>query len=515
MIQLITKQGLLLVVLAVLVASHEWDSSTFSNLDEVKHTSLALNLLLNFDTHVISGSVEISFQTLKPTPQIILDVRDLTIYQVQDLLSGNNLSFVVKQDVDSNIGGSLTISLLRKFQIGETIKIVIYYKSLKDAVTSRFVDPSLTLNKDQPMYFSMNEPTNVRSIVPCQDSPYYKIPITATISTNKPNLTILFGGKKIWDKVDEKNNKRTAYYEQKISIPTYLIAIAVGNFQSKPILIDKVNVWAESTILDKAVYEFENIKKFITQAQIYMGFDYEWGVYDILVLPPTFNYGGMENPNLTFVTSEIVKGDRSQENVLAHELSHSWTGNLVTNQNWDNFWMNEGFTTFLERKLLQLSQDTKEAGDALRQTESKKRFIGLQKTIEYFMNEVPPKDFPDRYKLYTHLDPKIGSSDPTDYISLVPYEKGYNLLYWLESQIGEDNFKLIIRAHVIEFKYGTANYDKFKTLILIPQVEKIFEGDPEKKNQILKNISQYWDIWINGDALDNIPVNDFSKDNIK
>lgn len=164
-------------------------------------------------------------------------------------------------------------------------------------------------------------------------------------------LTALFSGV-LTQSTTNQDNTSTFKYIQKVPVPTYLIAFAAGHLEYGK-LSERCGVWTEVGLSEKAVFEFANTEDFLKTAENYLT-PYVWGVYNILVLPFAFPYGGMENPCLTFVTPALLAGDRSMTNVIAHEIAHSWTGNLVTNQNWNNFWMNEGFTKFLERKISEL-----------------------------------------------------------------------------------------------------------------------------------------------------------------
>lgn len=207
----------------------------------------------------------------------------------------------------------------------------------------------MTLGKEHPFMYTQGEAILGRSLLPCQDTPAAKVSINANLTVKKP-LVALYSG--IRTGKIENNDTTTYSYRQKIPVPTYLIAIAAGAIESR-ILNDRTTVYAEKEIVDKSAWEFAETEKFIEAAESYLT-PYEWAQYNILVLPPGFPYGGMENPTLTFVTPALIAGDRSLANVIAHEIAHSWTGNLVTNRNWQSFWLNEGFTVFVERKISEL-----------------------------------------------------------------------------------------------------------------------------------------------------------------
>lgn len=500
----------LLLIGCAFSQNNSLDKSSWANLDEVWQTALHLKTFVNFNTKTLNGSVVIDMIAQKATQKILLDINKLTIYQVYDIKSGNTLKFKTFQDPKSKLGGWLEITYIRKLVPQEKFTLEVYYRADTNADSNQWLTPEMTRDNTDPFFYTQNEAINSRSIVPCQDTPAVKIPIKATITCNLGNLKILFGGKEVRDAIQNPDGSKTAFFEQSNPIPTYLIAIAIGKLESRIIIPDLVSVWAEPSLVATAANEFVDIKTFIEKAEDYMGFKYGWGKYDILVLPPAFPYGGMENPNLTFLTPSVIAGDRSLVNVLAHELAHSWTGNLVTNQNWDNFWLNEGFTVFFERKILQLSSKN---GDDIRKLSSEGGLIDVTNEMkDLYKTDPKPDEYKDKWTKFTHLYPDIRDSSPDESFSTVPYEKGYNLLYWLESLVGEDNFKTILRTHVLTFKGKTATADKFKDIILIPQI-KILITDVTQQADILKQINDSWDNWINNDLWNGMHINDFSKFN--
>lgn len=501
----------LVILSCVARAEQSIDSSTHSNLDEIIQTSMNLDILISFEFQSVSGRVDINFEVKSPTKIIVLDNSDLNINSVLDLKSGNSLAFETKVDKDSQIGDSLVITLLRNYKIGEKISLSIYYSASKNASSNQWLSKEMTFGGKNPFYYTQNESIYARSIVPCQDTPAIKLKIKATITTDRSNLTILFGGTKTSETINS-NGTKTAVFEQKNPIPTYLIAIAIGDLTSQVIATTpvEVKVWAEPNIVISAADEFKDIQLFIEKANEYSGLNYAWGFYDVLVLPPAFPFGGMENPNLTFVSPSVISGDRSLVNVLAHELAHSWTGNLVTNQNWDNFWLNEGFTVFFERKIIQLARG--DQGDQIRLISSESGFAELKKDMNNLYSTKKDDGSPDtRFQIYTHLNPQVGKFNPDDSSSLVPYEKGYNLLYWLEGLLGAENFQIVFQEHIKTFKFSTATSDKFKNQILIENIKRLFEVTPEKRDQILGEVNDNWDKWMNNDLWKELPTVDFSK----
>lgn len=224
-------------------------------------------------------------------------------------------------------------------------------------------------------------------------------------------------------------------FKQTMPVPAYLIAIAAGKLESRP-LSDISRVWAEKELLEAAAWEFAQLPQCLAAAEELCG-PYRWGRYDILILPPSFPFGGMENPCLTFLTPSLLAGDRSMVNVIAHEIAHSWTGNLVTNRSWEHFWLNEGFTTFLERKIIGRLE-----GEPARQLHAIVGLGELQHDLEAF-----PKEHEAR-----RLSPSLTELDPDEAFSVVPYEKGHTLLFHLEQLVGGPvSFEAYLRDYIKTF----------------------------------------------------------------
>lgn len=281
---------------------------------------------------------------------IILDTKNLIINRVIDSNTGDKLEWALDKDQSlESLGTPLIIKLKNAYKSGERHEVLINYQTTENGLAAQWLTKEMTLGKEYPFMYTQCEAILCRSLLPCQDTPFAKVRINAGLTVKKP-LTALYAG--IRTKVVEKEDEVTYYYVQKIPVPTYLIAIAAGSLESRR-LSDRISVYAEREMVDKAAWEFVETEKFIQYAEAYLT-TYEWGQYNLLVLPPGFPYGGMENPALTFVTPSLIAGDRSLANVIAHEIAHSWTGNLVTNKNWQNFWLNEGFTVFTERKIVEL-----------------------------------------------------------------------------------------------------------------------------------------------------------------
>jgi len=276
----------------------------------------------------------------------------------------------------------------------------------------------------------------------------------------------------------EDGGKTTWHWEQPVPTSTYLIAICVGDLASRDIS-DRCRVWSEPGIVDAVAFEFSETEEFLKTAED-LTIPYMWGRYDVVCLPPSFPYGGMENPCLTFVTPTLLAGDRSLADVVAHEIAHSWTGNLVTNGTWEHFWLNEGWTTWLQRRIMgRMKNDPKFFDfDA----------IGGWK---HLTDDVAllPEDF-------SRLVPVIGGCDPDDAFSGVPYEKGFNLLVNLERRVGEEAFGAYAKTYLTTFKFITVTSTEFRT-----HFTSYFKGH--------KNLKDFdWDTWFHSPGLPATPTFD-------
>jgi len=278
------------------------------------------------------------------------------------------------------------------------------------------------------------------------------------------------------------DNETSYSFEQNVPIPTYLIAIAAGQLESREVG-PRSRVWSEPKMVDAGAYEFANTEDFIKTGEDLLT-PYVWGRYDILLLPPSFPYGGMENPQLTFVTPTLLAGDRSLENVVAHEIAHSWMGNLVTNRYWSEFFLNEGFTVFIERKILARRAKNNEVFDF----EALGGIKHLQDDIDHFGANNP----------LTALRPNLDGIDPDDAFSGVPYEKGFNLLCYLQSLVGVEKFEQWLKSYVQKFQYQSITADQMKDFFIasFPDVPAVKEID--------------WESWFDKPGMPVVQV-EFSK----
>uniref|UniRef100_A0A7G3A8D0 Putative bifunctional leukotriene a4 hydrolase/aminopeptidase lta4h n=1 Tax=Lutzomyia longipalpis TaxID=7200 RepID=A0A7G3A8D0_LUTLO len=441
------------------------DPSSFSNADEVITTHVNLDWRVDFQRSVIAGSVEISMKIISSQiDQIFLDVSDLKIDSAK--LVQKEGSFPVTFDVTDftkDIGSKLTI-YLPTLTTGE-ITLLIDYETSPKASGLLWLSKEQTSGKRHPFLFSQCQSIHARSLMPCQDTPAVKFTYRATVHHAEDVVALMSA-------IETDKKRGVTSFEQTVPIPSYLLAIVVGDLVSED-LSPITRVWAERDLVKEAAEEFSETSNFLEKAIEICG-PYVWKRYDILVMPPSFPFGGMENPCLTFVTPTIIAGDKSLASVVAHEISHSWTGNLVTNRNFEHFWLNEGFTVFVENKI-----NGEMYGKIYRDFHS---VLGLSE-LKDCMN-VQLRDQPDLQKLVVDLT----NYSPDDAFSTVPYMKGSTFLRYLEDLFGgPDVFDPFLRFYLNKYKFKSIVSDDFKKTIY----EYFHEG---KYTEILGQID--WDKWF-------------------
>ncbi|KAF6062642.1 Peptidase M1 family protein [Candida albicans] len=328
-----------------------------------------------------------------------------------------------------------------------------------------------------PYVFSQCEAIHARSLFPCFDTPAVKSPYKFT--GHSPAVVTMSGRAQ---PTDEPN---TYHFDQPIPIPSYLVSITSGNLLKAPIG-PRSDVYSEEPSLKKCQWEFEKDMENFIQIAEKIVFEYEWSRFDSLVLPSSFPYGGMEIPNMTQLTPTLISGDRTQTKVMAHELAHSWSGNLVTNSSWEHFWLNEGWTVYLERRIIgaiaaaeakeEGRKDAEKYGEQVRHFNMINGWNELADTCETFD------------KRYTKLVLDLENGDPDDSFSRIPYEKGFFFLYHLETKLGGiKEFDPFIKYYFNKFKYQSLNTAQF--------VDTLYEFyEPKGKAEILDNID--WETWL-------------------
>jgi leukotriene-A4 hydrolase len=428
------------------------DEHTYSKpeLAVVKH--LDLDIKVDFDTQTISGKASWLIDNISKGNEIIFDENTLNITKVTLGDDEKETKFELGKDVEFH-GKPLRITIEPN-----TTKVNIYYSTTKDAVALQWLTPEQTADKKKPFLFSQGESVWSRTWIPCQDSPGIRFTYNAKVTVPKDLLAVMSAVNP-----QKKNDTGIYTFKQDKAIPSYLMAIAVGDIEFQSI-DDRTGVYAEPSMLKKSAWEFAELGKMVVAAEKLYG-PYRWGRYDVLVLPPSFPYGGMENPNLTFLTPGVIAGDRSLTSLLAHELGHSWSGNLVTNATWDDIWLNEGFTTYVEHRI----------GEAIF---GKKEFE--------MQNVITRKELVDNVAEYgdtspdTRLKVSLTGRNPDDGISMIPYVKGYAFLRVIENAVGREKFDVFIKnyfdAHAFK-SITTEDFIKYYN-------ENLIKGDKALANKI-------------------------------
>ena len=322
---------------------------------------------------------------------------------------------------------------------------VIRYRTGPEASALQWLDPEQTSGGKAPFLYSQCQAIHARSVVPLQDTPRLRITYDATLTVPATLRALMAAGAVDREVQGERAVER---YRMDEPIPPYLFAFALGDLASRE-LGPRSRVWAEPSVVDRAAHEFVGVDGMLTSAEALFG-PYPWGRFDLLVLPPSFPYGGMENPRLTFLTPTLLTGDRSLVSVVAHELSHSWTGNLVSNATAEDFWLNEGFTVFAERRILEVLEGP--------QMVALHAAVGRQALDEAVAN------FRDRPAL-TRLRTKLEGVDPDDAFSQVPYEKGYLFLRALEDSVGRPAFDRFLRRYMEAFRFQSITTEELLELV--------------------------------------------------
>jgi aminopeptidase N len=429
---------------------------------EARVTHVALDLGIDFAAKRIGGIATLDIQARPDAKEIILDDKDLEIESIADG-SSKPLAWKVGA-TDPNLGAPLVVALGP-----DTHRIVIRYKSAPNADALQWLTPEQTAGKKQPFLFSQGESILNRSWIPTQDSPGIRQSWEARISVNKP-LTVVMSAPRGAEPADA-GDERTFSFRMEHPVAPYLIAIAAGDLAFRE-LGPRTGVWAEPVTIDEAAAELSDTEKMVDAAESLYG-PYQWGRYDMLVLPPSFPFGGMENPTLTFLTPTFIAGDKSLTSLIAHELAHSWSGNLATNATWADFWLNEGMTTYATTRIVEAVYGPKVAAQQVA--------LGLDAMNKAIEDNGGPTN-PDT-RLHIDLKGRHPDSGLTD----IAYEKGAAFLRTIEATVGRERFD--------EWLKGWFNRHKFQ-----PVTTSIFLADIRdhliKDDKLLETKIQL-DRWVN------------------
>lgn len=440
------------------------DSHTYANPEKGKINHLNLAIEVDFDEQIIHGEAKYSISNHQK--QIIFDTYDLIISAVS--VDGKEIPFELGPK-DAVKGQALIVPVEPT-----SSKVAIQYKTAKNAKALLWLTPEQTASKTHPFLFTQSQAILARSWIPIQDSPGIRFTYNAKVTVPEGMMAVMSAEN---DTLPHKNG--VYEFEMKQAIPAYLMALAVGNLEFKAIS-ERAGVFAEPNMIEKSVAEFNQVEDMIVAAEALYG-PYVWERYDIIVLPPSFPFGGMENPRLTFATPTIIAGDQSLVSLIAHELAHSWSGNLVTNSTWNDFWLNEGFTVYFERRIMEAIEG-KTYADML-------EVLGYQDLVDE-VTDIGEKH-PD-----THLKLELKERDPDEGMTDIAYEKGYFFLRMLENHVGRAKLDDFLRQYFKKYAFKVMDTEGFLNVLYT-----YFPSVKQQKEQLL--IQE----WIYGPGIpENCPV---------
>lgn len=397
------------------------DYHSYANTGDFRTEQVLLDLEVDFEKRQLRGTAELRLHRLSPAAtELVLDTRDLSIEAVEAADGEGNWAvtpFTVGAR-DAILGSPLRITMP-----ATATRVRVRYATVPEASGLQWLTPQQTAGKKHPFLYTQSQAIHARSWVPLQDTPLVRAPYDAHIRTPKNLLAVMSASNRPDAKRDGDYNFRMPQ-----PVPSYLLALAVGDLRFRPIG-PRTGIYAEPSMVRSAAHEFEDTEKMIEICEKLFG-PYRWDRYDMLVLPPSFPYGGMENPRLTFLTPTAIVGDKSGVSLIAHELAHSWSGNLVTNATWRDFWLNEGTTTYLTYRIM--DELYSEARGNM------ERAIGYQDWVE--SNEQVSKPG-DRALAYD-----VRGRDPDEVFSSIPYQRGAHFFVYLETKFGRPAFDSFLRG---------------------------------------------------------------------
>lgn len=437
------------------------DFHTLSNYKEVFTTNLHLDLEINFDSKKIYGSVIHTINNKNKIDSIIFDTKNLEIIEVS--INDKKADYYLGE-IDDLLGVPLIVQITE-----DTKEIKIEYSTTDKTEALDWLLPKQTAGKQVPFVYTQGQSIFTRSWIPIQDTPGIRITYSAKIKTPDNMLAVMSASNPV-----KKDSSNIYNFSMPQAIPCYLIALAVGDLEFVEI-DERTGVYTEPSMMEDCKYEFADMHKMVDVAEDIFG-KYLWDRFDVIVLPPSFPFGGMENPRLTFATPTIIAGDRSLTSLIAHELAHSWSGNLVTNATWNDFWLNEGFTVYLERRIMEKLYG-KDYSDML-------ALLGKQDLEQTILKLEPKMQF---------LKLKLRNIHPDEAMSDIAYEKGYFLLRLIEETIGRDKTDPFFSKYFQDHSFQTLVTEEFIVYL-------------EKNLLQPNNTSLNLDAWIyNAGLPDNCP----------
>ncbi|KAF3915355.1 Laeverin [Arthrobotrys entomopaga] len=449
-----------------------YDPNTQSNYLIFYPLHVDVSITIDFDNKKFHGDVTTEFECRQQgtCDEILLDTRDVEVKDVEILKGGELKGWSLGEEAKKgNYGRQLKIELVKGLDYQDRVVVKIPFSTTEKSAALQWLTPEQTTNGKFPYVFSQCEPTYCRTIFPCVDTPAAKS--TFIFSVRSPLPVLCSGLQTTVGSYDPKTRSLLYGYEQKVPIPAYLFALASGDIAGTRIG-PRSWVWgaAEELVTLKAELDGE-VEKFISIAEKLTESEYAWGTYNVLILPPSFPFGGMENPVFTYATPSIISGDKENIDVIAHELAHSWSGNLVTNATFQDFWLNEGWTVYLERRIGAAIHGEKFFDFA--------SIIGWKSLEESVDGYGPDHEF-------TKLVPNLVDQDPDDAFSSIPYDKGFTFLRKLDKTVGREKWDKFIPHYFKTFRGKSLTSKQFKETLLA-----FFQHDKEAHDALTSKID--WD----------------------
>ena len=457
------------------------NNHSYGKPQEASYNHLDWKAKVDFVRQIISAEATYQLKVTAQAQHLILDVKNL---QIEKVTVDDQPAVWQVGKSDPILGAPLTIAITPKSK-----KVKVVYSTTKNS------DALLWVEGKKPFLFTQSQAILARTWIPCQDQPSLRFTYSAQVEVPSDLLALMSARNP--QKMQEGKSGSTKVYtfEQPKPIPSYLLALAVGDIAFQPISA-RAGVYATPDIIQSAAKELEDLEKMILAAEKLYG-PYQWERYDVLILPAAFPFGGMENPMLTFATPTILAGDKSLVSLIAHELAHSWSGNLVTNETWNDFWLNEGFTVYFEFRIMEelYGYEVSEMLAALAVQD-------LYSTIE----ELHPDD--------TRLKLKLDDRDPDDGMNDIAYNKGYWFLRTIEERVGREKFDRFLKNYFTQNAFKTMNTERFieiiRTQLLDPgnyryvgPDEWIYEaGVPKNAYPIASERIEKVDQWVEAYQLD-------------
>lgn len=401
--------------------------------ERARVTHASLDLEIDPMQKEIRGSVVLSLDRREVEAPLVLDAKGIAVESVKGSDGGDRLWQLGPED--PNLGSALSIELA----FADT-SVRVAYRTTGRSEALQWLEPDQTADRAAPFLFTQGESIFTRTWIPLQDSPGVRITYDARVR-GPSGSTVLMSAERAGQDADGAFR-----FRMDRPIPPYLIALACGKLEFRKIS-ERCGVWAEPSVVDRAREEFADTERMVQAAESLFG-PYRWGRYDLLVLPPSFPFGGMENPCLTFVTPTVIAGDRSLVSLIAHELAHSWSGNLVTNATWSDFWLNEGFTVYFEGRIMERIYGAERA-----KMEAQVDLADLERE----MKELPPGD------QILHIDLK--GRNPDDGVTGVPYTKGALFLSRIEEIFGRGRFDRFLRSYFDAHAFRSIDTEQFVTYL--------------------------------------------------